>query len=41
MGGDRWTLKTQIKQIDSTKNIIALKGPVPGPIGGLVIINRA
>lgn len=38
MGGDRVTLKRQVTHIDSTKNIIALKGPVPGPIGGLVII---
>lgn len=40
MGGEIVTLqKRKVLHIDTQKNIIALKGPVPGPIGGLVIIN--
>lgn len=39
MGGARVTLgKVKIAHLDIKKHIVALKGPVPGPNGGLVII---
>lgn len=38
MGGEKVTKKTQIAYIDPKKYIIGLKGAVPGPNGGLVII---
>lgn len=39
MGGKKVTLnKVDISHIDTKKNIICLKGAVPGPNGGLVII---
>jgi large subunit ribosomal protein L3 len=41
MGGERTTLsKVKIAYIDPKKNIIGLKGPVPGPNGGLVILRK-
>lgn len=41
MGGEKVTLsKVKIAHLDTKNHIIALKGPVPGPNGGLVIISR-
>jgi large subunit ribosomal protein L3 len=41
MGGEKVTLsKVKIAHLDTKYHIIALKGPVPGPNGGLVIISR-
>ena len=38
-GGDKVTLKkVKVVQVDTEKNIICLKGPVPGPNGGIVTI---
>lgn len=41
MGTDRVSVRTQVISIDSAKNIICIKGPIPGPIGGLVEIQRS
>jgi large subunit ribosomal protein L3 len=39
MGGARVTLrKVPVVKIDAERNLIAIKGPVPGPNGGLVMI---
>lgn len=41
MGGAKTTLsKVQIAHLDPKNHIIALKGPVPGPNGGLVILTK-
>jgi large subunit ribosomal protein L3 len=41
MGSDKKTIKNlQIVNLDSTKNEIAISGPVPGTTGNLIIINR-
>ena len=41
MGFDQTTLhRVPVEMIDSEKNIICIKGPVPGPNGGLVIIKK-
>lgn len=40
MGGAKVSIKKiKISHIDPANNLIGLKGPVPGPNGGLVIIN--
>jgi large subunit ribosomal protein L3 len=40
MGGKKVTIKkTKIAHIDPKKYILALKGPIPGPNGGLIIIS--
>jgi large subunit ribosomal protein L3 len=42
MGTDQVTVrKVKIAHLDPSKNLIALKGAVPGPNGGLVIISSA
>ena len=41
MGQDQVSLRTSVVSIDITKNIICLKGPVPGPNGCLVKIQTA
>lgn len=42
MGGNTHTvLNLQVVQIDAERNLIAVKGPVPGAKGGLVIIRDA
>jgi large subunit ribosomal protein L3 len=41
MGSERVTMQgVQIFKVDTDKNIIIIKGSVPGPRGGLVIIKR-
>jgi large subunit ribosomal protein L3 len=41
MGLERITLKTvPIEMVDTEKNIICLKGSLPGPNGGLIIIKK-
>ncbi len=42
MGNDKITLKNvPIISIDTEKNIICIKGAIPGPNGGIVSINKA
>jgi large subunit ribosomal protein L3 len=42
MGGERLTAQNlQVMRIDADKNILAIKGSVPGTKGGLVIIGEA
>lgn len=39
MGGERITIKNlEVIEVDETKNLVALKGAVPGKRGGLVLI---
>ncbi len=38
MGNDRKTIETKIVNVDAEKNILALKGPVPGINKGLVAL---
>lgn len=38
MGCDKVTIKAKIASIDPSRNIICLKGAIPGPNGGLVTI---
>ena len=41
MGNRRVTLKKKkIVKIDAEKNILMIKGPVPGPNSGLVLIRK-
>lgn len=40
MGGDTITIKTSVAYIDARKNIIGLKGAVPGSINSLVTIKK-
>jgi len=41
MGGDRVTVRNlEVVRIDPERNIVAIKGAVPGPVGGLVIIKK-
>jgi large subunit ribosomal protein L3 len=41
MGGERVTVKNlQVLSVDVERNLIALKGAVPGPSGGLVLVRR-
>ncbi|MBD3330401.1 50S ribosomal protein L3 [Candidatus Peregrinibacteria bacterium] len=40
MGNATVTLNKQVILIDKKKNIICLKGPVPGPNGGLITIRK-
>jgi large subunit ribosomal protein L3 len=40
MGGARITIKTAISLINEEKNLVCLKGAVPGPIGQMVIIKN-
>ena len=42
MGTDRVTVRSlQIAQVDGEKNLLFLKGAVPGPNGGYIIIRKA
>jgi large subunit ribosomal protein L3 len=42
MGNDRYTAQNlTIMRIDADKNLIAVKGAVPGVKGGLVLISDA
>jgi large subunit ribosomal protein L3 len=42
MGTDQVTVRNlEIVQIDSDENVILVKGAIPGPIGGYVMIRRA
>jgi len=42
MGNDRYTAQTlQVVLVDQERNLLAVKGPVPGPKGGLLIIKEA
>lgn len=41
MGADRVTVKNlRILQVDPERNIVAIRGAVPGPNGGLIIIRK-
>ncbi len=40
MGTDRVTVSKPIMSIDASKNIICIKGPLPGPNGGLISISK-
>jgi large subunit ribosomal protein L3 len=41
MGGDRVTVKNlEVVAIDLERNLLALKGAVPGPSGGLIMVKR-
>ena len=41
MGNDRVTVKNlQVLRVDPAKNILAVKGAVPGPRGGLVLLKK-
>ena len=37
-GGKKVTIKSKVESVDTKKNIICLKGAVPGPVGGLVTL---
>ena len=42
MGGERLTAQNlQVVRIDSEKNLLAIKGSVPGVKGGLVLVREA
>jgi large subunit ribosomal protein L3 len=42
MGDDRVTSQNlKVVMVDSDRNLIGVRGAVPGPRGGLVIINEA
>jgi large subunit ribosomal protein L3 len=42
MGSDRvTTLNVTIVRVDAERNLVAIKGAVPGPTGGLVIVRNA
>lgn len=42
MGNDRVTLKKlNLVAVDKSKNIICIKGPIPGPNGGIITISKA
>jgi len=41
MGDERVTVQNlEILRVDSDRNLVAIKGAVPGPPGGLVIIRK-
>ena len=41
MGNERVTVKNlQVVQIDSERNLVALRGAIPGPAGGLIMIKK-
>ena len=41
MGTDRVTLRSvKVAYLDTEKNLIGLKGPIPGPNGSLVILSK-
>jgi large subunit ribosomal protein L3 len=42
MGGERVTVRSlQIIGIDADKNLLLVKGPVPGPADGIVMVRGA
>jgi large subunit ribosomal protein L3 len=42
MGTDRVTVRNlEIVQVDADENVIMVKGAVPGPNGGYVLVRRA
>jgi large subunit ribosomal protein L3 len=42
MGNERVTVKNlQVLRVDPSRNIVAVKGAVPGPRGGLVLLRKA
>lgn len=42
MGGERVTVKNlRVLAVDGERNLVAVKGAVPGPTGGLVLVRRA
>jgi large subunit ribosomal protein L3 len=41
MGHERVTVKNlQVLRVDPEKNLVAVKGAVPGPRGGLVVLKK-
>jgi large subunit ribosomal protein L3 len=41
MGNERVTVKNlQVLRVDATQNVVAVKGAVPGPRGGLVLLKK-
>jgi large subunit ribosomal protein L3 len=41
MGNERVTVKNlQVVQIDAERNLVALRGAIPGPTGGLIMIKK-
>jgi len=42
MGNERVTVKNlQVLRVDASRNVVAVKGAVPGPRGGLVLLKKA
>lgn len=42
MGGERVTVRSmQVVGVDADKNLILVKGPVPGPVDGIVLVRDA
>ena len=42
MGSERVTIKNlDVVKVDAENNLIAIKGAVPGPNGGLIIVRSA
>jgi large subunit ribosomal protein L3 len=41
MGGDQVTVRCDLFKIDAEKNLLLLRGPVPGPDGGLLFVRRS
>jgi len=42
MGSERvTTLNLSVVKVDPERNLIAIKGSVPGPVGGLVMVRNA
>jgi len=41
MGDERVTVKNlQVIQVDPDRNLVALRGAIPGPRGGLIMIKK-
>jgi large subunit ribosomal protein L3 len=41
MGGERVTVKNlEVLAVDPARNLLAIKGAVPGPSGGLVLLTK-
>lgn len=40
MGGAQVTTRTEIIMLEAAKNLICIKGPVPGPNGSVIIIKK-
>lgn len=41
MGGDQVTVRCDLFKIDAEKNLLLLRGPVPGPNGGVIFIRKS